>query len=159
MATDPPKVVFDTVVYLQATLNPAGPAFAALQLVDAQRIRLVSSDETLDELAEVLSRPRLRAKYPHLTDERRDQLLAVIRHVAEVLPSVPRILTLLRDPDDEPFLNLAVASGARYLVTRDRDTLDLMSDSDFVTRNPGLKIVEPVELLRILARSSPRGAD
>jgi hypothetical protein len=35
MATEPLKAVFDTVVYLQAALNPAGPAFAALELADA----------------------------------------------------------------------------------------------------------------------------
>jgi putative PIN family toxin of toxin-antitoxin system len=151
MAADSPKLVIDAVVYLQAVLNPAGPAFAALELVDAQRVRLVASDETLYEVAEVLSRPRLRAKYPNLTDERTDQLLAVIRHAGEVMPSVPRTVTLLRDPDDEPYLNLAVASGAAYLVTRDKDMLDLMADAAFVARYPGLKIVEPVELLRILA--------
>jgi predicted nucleic acid-binding protein len=67
MATEPLKAVFDTVVYLQAALNPAGPAFAALELADAGRIRLVASEETLEEVAEVLSRPRLRAKYPDLT--------------------------------------------------------------------------------------------
>src|SRR5208337_470807 len=70
MATEPLKAVFDTVVYLQAALNPAGPAFAALELADAGRIRLVASEETLEEVAEVLSRPRLRAKYPDLTDGR-----------------------------------------------------------------------------------------
>ena len=102
MATEPLKAVFDTVVHLQAALNPAGSAFAALELADAGRVRLVASEETLEEVAEVLSRPRLRAKYPDLTNERRDQLLAVIRHVAEVLPAVPRTVTLARDPDDEP---------------------------------------------------------
>src|SRR5207302_532193 len=83
----------------------------------------------LAEVAEVLSRPRLRAKYPDLTDERRDQLLAVIRHVAEIVSAVPRTVLLARDPDDESYLNLAVTSGATYLVTRDKDLLDLMGDA------------------------------
>ena len=39
MATEPLKAVFDRVVYLQAALNPAGPAFAAWELADAGRIR------------------------------------------------------------------------------------------------------------------------
>jgi putative PIN family toxin of toxin-antitoxin system len=151
MATEPPRAVIDTVVYLQAALKPAGPAFAALELVDAARIRLVASEETLEEVAEVLSRPRLRAKYPDLTDERRDQLLAVIRHVAEIVSAVPRTVLLARDPDDESYLNLAVTSGARYLVTRDKDLLDLMGDAAFVAQYPGLKILSPVELLRELA--------
>ncbi len=147
MATQPREAVIDTVVYLQAALNRAGSAFATLDLVDAGRIRLVASEETLDDVADVLSRPRLRAKYPDLTDERRDQLLAVIRHVAEVLPAVPRSVTLARDPDDEPYLNLAVASGAAYQVSRDRDMLDLTQAAAFVAQYPDLKILSPVELL------------
>ena len=70
----------------------------------------------------------------------------MIRHVAEVLPTVPRTVTLARDPD-EPYLNLAVASGAAYLVTRDRDMLDLMKDAAFVAQYPDLKILSLVELL------------
>jgi len=84
IATALRKAVIDTVVNLQAALNPAGPAFAVLELADAGRLGLVASDETLEEVAEVLSRPKLRAKYPNLKDERRDQLLAVIRHVIDV---------------------------------------------------------------------------
>lgn len=33
-----------------------------------------------------------------------------------------------RDPKDEPYVNLALAAGAKYLVTRDKDLLDLMSE-------------------------------
>jgi len=75
----PPRAVIDTVVYLQAALKPSGPAFAALELADAGRIRLVASEETLEEVGEVLARPGLRAKYPDLTDRRRDQRLQAIR--------------------------------------------------------------------------------
>ncbi len=71
----------------------------------------------------------------------------MIRHVAELLPAVPRTVTLARDPDDEPYLNLAVASGAAYLVTWDHDMLDLMKDASFVAQYPELKILTPVELL------------
>ena len=148
IATEPPKAVIDAVIYLQAALNPAGPAFAVLELVDAGRIVLVASDETLEEVAEVLSRPKLEAKYPNLSDERRDQLLAVVREVAEVPSAVPRPRALPAPaPDDEPYLNLAVASGAAYLVTWDRDMLELMQDSAFVAQYPNLKILTPVELL------------
>ena len=126
-----PKAVFDTVSYLQAVTNPNGPAWAALELTDAGRIRLVASEETLREVVDVLSRPNIRKRFPSLTDERLGQFLQVIRLVAEMLVDVPRIVSLERDPKDEPFLNLAITSGAAYLVTRDKDMLDLMQDGAF----------------------------
>jgi predicted nucleic acid-binding protein len=46
--------------------------------------------------------------------------------------------------------------GAEYLVSRDRDLLDLMDESrvdgaDFRARYPNIKIIEPVAFLRALA--------
>jgi len=57
-----PKAVFDTVSYLQAVTNPNGPAWAALELTDVGRIRLVASEETLREVVDVLSRPNTRGR-------------------------------------------------------------------------------------------------
>ena len=49
---------------------------------------------------------------------------------------VPRIYAPERDRKDEPYLNLALEARARYLVSRDRDLLDLMSDEAFLRRIP-----------------------
>ena len=56
---------------------------------------------------------------------------------------VPAIFTLIRDPDDEPYLNLAIAVSAEYLVTRDNDMLDLMKDPEFRTNIPRLRFLIP----------------
>jgi predicted nucleic acid-binding protein len=71
------------------------------------------------------------------------------------LRNLPRRFELPRDPDDEPYLNAAIEFGAQFLVTRDRDLLDLMNwetqtGRDFQSRFPQLKIHDPVELLRTL---------
>ena len=69
----------------------------------------------------------LHKHYSHLTSQ-----AAVLRNAlgkAVVLTEIPKAFTLARDPKDEPYLNLALAAGARYLVTRDKDLLDLMSDT------------------------------
>ena len=52
-----PRVVFDCMVYLQATVNESGPAAALLRLVDNDEIALFVSREVLEEVREVLSRP------------------------------------------------------------------------------------------------------
>ena len=61
-----------------------------------------------------------------------------------------------RDPKDEKYVNLAIEAEADYLVSRDKDLLDLMSDfslvgKEFRQKSRPLKIVEPQEFLRILA--------
>lgn len=60
-----------------------------------------------------------------------------------------------RDPDDEPYLNLAIEAGAEFLVTRDRDLLDLMrwdreEGRTFQRRFPKLKNVDPVTFLKLI---------
>jgi predicted nucleic acid-binding protein len=46
--------------------------------------------------------------------------------------------------------NLAIASGAAYLATWDKDLLDLMGDEGARQQFPALTILEPPALLRIL---------
>jgi putative PIN family toxin of toxin-antitoxin system len=147
----PPKVIFDTVILLQAVTNPDGPSWAALALADSCRIQIVASEATLNEAEDVFARPSVRKRFATLDDQRAGEFLGVYRGMAEIHINVPKTVSLERNHKDEPFLDLAVASGAGCLVTRDKDMLDLMADAGFTTRYPGLKIVGPVELLRELA--------
>ena len=94
-------------------------------------LTLFISEAILTEVHDVLSRPKIRTKNPAITDETVESLLTRIRKVAQRIDPVPISFSLPRDPDDEPYLNLAIAAGANCLVTRDRDMLDLMHDSAF----------------------------
>lgn len=62
---------------------------------------------------------------------------------------------LPRDPKDEKYINLAVEAEADYIVTRDKDLLDLMTGIDieskeFRQRFRPLRMVEPIKFLRII---------
>jgi predicted nucleic acid-binding protein len=112
----------------------------------------------VDELARTLRKPRLRRKNPWLTDDIGDAYLNRIREVAIAWSEAPSVFRYPRDGDDEPYINLAIAAEAEYLVSRDRDLLDLMDEStpegaDFRARFPNIKIIEPVALLRALAEA------
>jgi predicted nucleic acid-binding protein len=48
----------------------------------------------------------------------------------------------------DAYINLAIAAAADYLASRDKDLLDLMQDLDFTTRFPGIRVLDPVSLLR-----------
>jgi hypothetical protein len=56
---------------------------------------------------------------------------------------VPAAMQLPRDPKDEPYLNLAIATKASFIVTRDNDMLSLMKDDEFRKAYPTLAIVDP----------------
>jgi putative PIN family toxin of toxin-antitoxin system len=145
-----PGVVFDCVVYLQAVAGPSGPAARLLGLLEAGRFTLYVSDHVLAEVREVLERPRVRAKNPAVTDETTRELLDRLARIATKVADVPSLFSLPRDPDDEPYVNLALAADADYLVTRDRDLLDLMNDPGFRASHPRLIILNPVALLQVL---------
>ncbi len=66
------------------------------------------------------------------------------------------------DPDDSEYVNLALKVDASLIVSRDRHLLMLADTSrvegqDFHARFPNLRIVDPVELLRELERTSASG--
>jgi uncharacterized protein len=147
-----PRAVFDCMVFLQGAARPAGPARACFRLVDEDRVRLCLSAEILAEVRDVLTRPKTQRKFPLLSPEWVESFLQNAESKAVVLTEVPRSFTLERDPKDEPYLNLALAAGAHYLVSRDKDLLDLMNEESFRQRCPDLTILDPVAFLQAVAR-------
>jgi putative PIN family toxin of toxin-antitoxin system len=145
------RAVFDCVILLQAAGRPSGPAAACLQAVRDGRLELVISPDILAEVRDVLTRPKTLRKFPALTPEAVDAFLADLASHATTLASVPKVFSLPRDPKDEPYIDLAVAAQARYLVSRDNDLLDLMNDAAFRQQFPDLTVIDPVALLRELA--------
>lgn len=156
MNGETPGVVFDCNLFLQAAISPRGPAFACLSLVERGSIRLIISPEVLSEARDVLNRPELTRKFVTLAPERVARLLADIEGQAVLVRDVPRTVELPHDPKDEPYINLAIVAGARYLVSRDHHLLDLMQDEQFPKRYPDLAILNPVALLQKIAVSGPR---
>jgi len=113
------------------------------------------SPETLTELRDVLSRSQLRKEFPLLTEQKAEQLIASLLLKGKLIRNVPKHFRLVRDPSDEPYLNLAIEAGAQFLITRDRDLLDLMRRDleecrTFQAQFPHLKIINPVDFLKTL---------
>ena len=146
-----PSAVFDCMVFLQGAGRPAGPARACFRLVDEDRVTLCLSAEVIAEVRDVLTRPKTQRKFPLLSPEWVETFVQNAESKAVVLSEVPKAFTLERDPKDEPYLNLAFAAGAHYLVSRDKDLLDLMNDEGFRQRWPDLTILDPVAFLQAVA--------
>ena len=103
-------------------------------------------------VADVLTRPRIRTKFPALTEEMVAEFLATLRGISTFFENVPRDFVLPRDPKDEPYLNLACGAEAHYLVSRDADLLDLGVADDSLgielrEKHPDLVILDPSSLI------------
>ena len=151
----PAAVVLDCMVFLQALANEESAAARVLDLVDRSEIVLYVSEQTLRELRGVIERAEVRKSLPGINDLRVESLFRRLDKKALRIKLVPKAFEYERDPADEPYLNLAIVAHADFLVTRDRDLLDLMigydrESKDLRQRFRFLRIIEPEELLREL---------
>ncbi|MCI0458254.1 MAG: putative toxin-antitoxin system toxin component, PIN family [Gemmataceae bacterium] len=149
------RAVFDCMIYLQGAGRGQSPAAACFRLVEEGQVTLCLSPPILSEVREVLSRPSLQQKFPPLTPQWVNTFLSNFEQKAVLVTDVPRTFSHACDPDDEPYVNLALVAGARYLVTRDKDLLDLMKDTSFRQRFPDLTILDPVAFLQTLSSNRP----
>ena len=109
-------------------------------------------------------RPKIQARFPSLTSERVDAFLQALIGFSEVLSSVPTAITFTRDPKDEASLNLAADASAAFLVSRDKDLLELHEPNNpesaaIFQLCPDLKILTPEELLRTFVATRPPPAE
>ena len=154
------RVVFDVNVFLQAMAVPNGPAGRCIQLAVEGQLDMVVSPIVMQELRAVASRPTVIAKL-HLLATRTEEFIDTMEAAATILGGFPEGFSYQRDPDDAHYVNLALAAGAGFIVTRDKDLLDLMDSSkpeaaDFQKRFQTLQILDPVEFLRrVVPRKQP----
>lgn len=119
---DAPRVVLDTGVVLSALVFRSGIVARLRAAWQTRQFQPLASAATVAELLRALAYPKFR-----LGPGEREELLADYLPWCTVieLPRPPPRVPACRDKNDVAFLQLAVAGGARYLVTGDRDLLSL----------------------------------
>ena len=145
--------VFDTNIFLQAILSETGPANACLEELFAGKIVVFVHPEILAEIDDFLLRPRILAKYRQVNLPRTPRLIRRIRKYGTWVPVVDPIVNFDRDPSDSIFLNIAIGYEADFLVSRDKDLLELPEGGDLLVPHPKLKIVNPYESLQAVRQS------
>src|SRR5262245_19806692 len=128
-------------IFLQAADHPTGPSGACFEHVKKGQIELFTSPEIVSELQDLLNRPKIRQKFPTPDNEKVAGFLTEVDRLATSIAHVPATFSYPRDPKDEPYINLAIATDAEYLTSRDKDLLDLMRDLAFTTAYPNLRIL------------------
>lgn len=146
-------------LFFRAAARPrlARPLF---DFVHTGQVTLCLGPDVLAEIRDVLTRPKLVAKYPALKKEAVDAFLAQHLRMSTWISDVPEHYVLVRDPDDSKYLNLAITAGAPYVVTDDLDLLDLMdlqtpAAVDFQARFPGVEILTPLAFEAIISLAAP----
>lgn len=117
-------VVLDTNVLISALLW-IGKSFPVIGLIDKGKITPCFSQETLDEFAEVLKRPKFapRLKKAGLATP---LILNTLKSEGELF-ELPKVKTtfIKEDPSDDKFLILSYVANAKYLVSGDNHLLKL----------------------------------
>ena len=133
-----PAIVFDTNGLVSAALLAQSVSRRAFEKA-YQQCRLLTSAPCLDELTDVLHRPKF-AKY--ITPF---EASLFISRYAQTIQIIPTTLTITdcRDAKDNKFLETAICGEATYLISGDDDLLILHPYK-------GLSIITPGEFLNVV---------
>jgi len=150
-----PRVVFDCNLFVQGIANRNSPARKALRLFFTGDISLFVSEPIIREVRDVLNRAELRRKLPGINDRIVNAFLTKLEAKAILIVNIPEEFHYERDPDDEMYVKLAIVANAAYLVSRDKDLLDLMTTSTdiaqhFRSRYPFLRIMTAAAFITAL---------
>jgi putative PIN family toxin of toxin-antitoxin system len=139
------RVVLDTNTVLSALLFVRGRLVPLRAAWQSGELRPLLCAQTVEELLRVLAYPKF-----SLTPEEREELLADYLPYGEVVtpwqnkPELP----VCRDEKDQIFLDLAAVGAAHWLVTGDRDLLDLGGQVRF-------QIIAPATAIEWLTSAEP----
>ena len=128
------KVVLDTNVLVSGLLTPFGPSGEIVRMLFSGEIVLHLDARILSEYQDVLNRPKFMFNKDQIAI-----LVDFIKHYAQFMSSSP-LKNRLPDPDDEPFLEVAIAGKVKSLITGNtahypvplREGIDIRSPSEFI---------------------------
>jgi uncharacterized protein len=153
MSLATPVVVLDTNVALDWLLfRDAGCAHLATQL-QAGQLQWQATLAMRNELSSVLPRPEFRAWLPDC-----EHILSTFDSWARIVQKPPCAARpdarlRCRDPDDQKFIDLAVAVGAKWLFSKDRALLALLRPA----RTHGVEVLTPARWQQqVVARPATR---
>ncbi|WP_418317397.1 PIN domain-containing protein [Piscinibacter sakaiensis] len=134
-----PGIVLDTNVVLDWLVfrDPACQALAAA--IESGAVRWLAAGALRDELDDVLGRGVGAERQPDRAAIEAAWLRHAVIHPAAVPAAAMARRCRCSDPDDQKFIDLALAHGARWLLSRDRAVLKVAREA----RLFGLEIVAP----------------
>lgn len=117
------RVVIDSSVLIRYLLKPSR---ATRELIEQtwleEKIEVVTAPELMQELADVLARPKIRR---FVMQDEATALIEALTLLGTILPPLGPIPPYTRDSKDDKFVACAMLGDAQYLITYDEDLLVL----------------------------------
>ena len=124
MAKKPVRIIIDTNILVSFLINKD---FSRLDKIIIQgRAILILSSELIEELLEVLNRPKFKKI---ISIKEKETLIEFFGQHGKLI-SVKSKVNICRDKKDNFLLNLSIDGKATYLITGDKDLLDLKKIND-----------------------------
>lgn len=138
------RVVLDTNVIVSGLLSPGGPPAELLERFERGLLTLVTSDPQIEELRDVLARPRIASRLPEDVARRFLEHFDARATICGLLPAVEAS----PDPKDDFLLATALAGGAELIVTGDKRhllSLGAFAGIAIVTAAKSLPIIDGLQ--------------
>jgi uncharacterized protein len=150
-----PLIVVDTNTIVRAFANRESPSGIVVNCCQNREVPLLLSGAVLQEYHKVLNYPDLKRRNPSWNPDRVEVTLRALRYISDFRRQLRVRFEFPRDPDDQKFLELALAGPATHIVTLDRDLLSLPQSYDEAAKRlrqrlPLLRIVSPLDFLHDL---------
>lgn len=113
------RIVIDTNIWVSFLIGKV--LVGQEDFIIKNRIQILTSDELLEEMIEVLHRPKFQR---YFTRNLINELVVLMLSKVEVV-EIKETFVVCRDPKDNFLLDLSVSGKADYLVTGDEDLLTL----------------------------------
>ena len=140
------KVVIDTNVVVSSLMSVHGAPWRVINLLKSQHFELVLSDEILLEYAQTLNYEKV-IRFHKLTPNETRQFLSELKSSSKSVVSTERIYAISADPDDNKFIEVAVAGDADFIISRDKHLLDL-------GEYEGIQIVTPAMFVAYIEQAT-----
>lgn len=131
------RVVLDTNVLISGLISPKGSPAKIIDLWLKKKFILITSKEILKEAERVLLYPRIAQKYG-LGKKKIEEYVRGFFVFSEVVLPAKKIFALEKDPDDNKFIEAALNSNARFIVSGDKHLLVLK-------KYKGIEMLTPIE--------------
>jgi putative PIN family toxin of toxin-antitoxin system len=150
------RVVFDCNIFAQTLITPSGNAGQCVERVLDGSVSLFWSEYVLEEIRRIPDKQT--PKRLGVTPDQVESLISRLTPIAHLVENPPSVYQHPIDPKDSHYVDLAVASNAKLIVSRDKHLLNLVNSSkpearQFKARFPNLEVLQPEQLLELLRGS------